>query len=97
MQIFYQVALPGSLSDCSLETHTFKQGFPAFMHLICTAYFTKHASAFMETTPQSNYNAFSVSESEGHAPVKAQHMKWLENIRKTVCHIERCGETLCSQ
>ena len=28
---------------------------------------------------QSHYNAFSLSESEGHISVKAQHIKWLEN------------------
>ena len=66
------IIYPGSLSDCSLETHTFKLSFLAFM---CLIYFTKHASAFTDTTPQSPFQC--QNQRDMYVPVKAQHMKLL--------------------
>ena len=88
MKYFYQyaefissgISHPGTLADCSIETNAYELGFLAFLILIGTVYFKKYASAFTAPTPQSHFNSFS----DPHIPVKAQHIKWLEDIRNNI-------------
>ena len=48
----------GSLSDTLLEDAVYKQGFFAFLRLVGTVYFKKHATAFESDSPQSHFNKF---------------------------------------
>ena len=73
----------GSLADTHMENNTHERGFLAFLQLIGTVYFKKHANAFEYDTPESHYKSFLCPDTDA----KEQHSKWLEDIRK--CTWER--------
>ncbi len=69
----------GSLSDVLLDNDTHKQGFLAFLRLIGTVYFKKHATAFESNSPESHFKSFTTSP----ADIEQQHWSWLEDIRQS--------------
>ena len=68
----------GSLSDTLLDNDLHKQGFLAFLRLIGTVYFKKHAPAFESNSPESHFKSFISSSTD----VEEQHKNWLEDIRQ---------------
>ena len=70
----------GSLSDTLLENDVYKKGFLAFLRLIGTVYFKKHATAFESNSPESHFKSFDTSSLD----VEQQHTNWLEDIRQNV-------------
>ena len=68
----------GSLSDTQLDNDAHKQGFLAFLRLIGTVYFKKHATAFESNSPESHFKSFITSSTD----VEEQHRNWLEDIRQ---------------
>ena len=68
----------GSLSDTLLDNDAHKQGFLAFLCLIGTVYFKKHATAFESSSPESHFKSFLSSSTD----VEEQHRNWLEDIRQ---------------
>ena len=67
----------GSLSDIALKNDVHKQGFLAFLRLIGTVYFKKHATAFNSTSPDNHFKNFITT-----SDVEVQHRNWLEDIRQ---------------
>ena len=65
-----------SLSDTLLNVH--KQGFLAFLRLIGTVYFKKHATAFESSSSESHFKSFISSSTD----IEEQHRNWLEDIRQ---------------
>ena len=51
----------GSLSETLLDNGAHKQGFLAFLRLIGTVYFKKHATAFESNSPESHFKSFITS------------------------------------
>ena len=70
----------GSLSDTLLDDDTYKQGFLAFLRLIGTVYFKKHATAFESNSPESHFKNFITSSTD----VEQQHKNWLEDIHQNI-------------
>ena len=68
----------GSLSDTLLDNDVHKQGFWAFLRLIGTVYFKKHATAFESNSPESHFKNFISSSTD----VEEQHRNWLEDIHQ---------------
>ena len=68
----------GSLSDTLLENSVHKQGFLAFLRLIGTVYFKKHATAFESSSPAPHFKSFICSSMD----VEDQHRNRLEDIRQ---------------
>lgn len=56
-------SFPGTLADVGIEDNKINSGFLAFLRLIGTIYFKKHASGF-STTPDTHLM---------HLPIKAHH------------------------
>ena len=65
-----------SLADTGLEGENYKNGFLAFLRLIGTVYFKKHATAFDTPSPANHFLKFS-----GTTP-QQQHKDWLEDIQQ---------------
>ena len=68
----------GSLSDTLLDNDVHKQGFLAFLRLIGTVYFKKHATAFESNSPESHFKSFITSSTD----FEEQHINWLEDIHQ---------------
>ena len=68
----------GSLSDTLLHNDVHKQGFLAFIRLIGTVYFKKHATAFESNSPESHFKSFITSSTD----IEEQHRNWLDDIRQ---------------
>ena len=63
----------------SSQTHIdgdYSNGFLAFLRLIGTVYFKKHASAFDSDTPEAHFKTYA------HLPTEQQHKGWIEEIRQ---------------
>ena len=75
----------GSLSDTVMDSGSYKQVFFAFIRLIGTVYFKKHANAFDSNSPVAHYKKFMNPETD----IETQHRKWLEDIRQNIW-IESC-------
>lgn len=69
----------GSLSDVLLNNDAHKQGFLAFLRLVGTVYFKKHATAFESDSPESHFKSFTTSSTD----IEQQHRNWLEDIRQS--------------
>ena len=67
----------GSLHDTTIDT--MKEGFLAFLRLIGTIYFKKHASAFEATSPAALYHQTDPSKSE-----QERHHQWIQTIRQGI-------------
>ena len=72
--------IKGTLADTALKMQTCSQGFLAFLRLIGTTYFKKHASGFDTNSPVSHFNKFSESS---HDQLQ-QHSAWLNDIRQNI-------------
>lgn len=70
----------GTLADTGLEEETYKNGFLAFLRLIGTVYFKKHATGFETPSPANHFLKFSGT----HTTILQQHKDWLEDIRQNV-------------
>ena len=68
-----------SLADTSMENNIHEHGFLAFLRLIGTVYFKRHANAFEYDTPESHYKSFLCPTTNA----KEQHRRWLEDIRQS--------------
>ena len=71
----------GSLADIGLEGENYKNGFLAFLRLIGTVYFKKHAIAFETPSPANHFLKFSGTT------IQQQHKDWLEDIQQHVAHL----------
>ena len=70
----------GTLAD--MDSTTNAKGFLAFMRLIGTTYFKKHATGFDTSSPSSHFLKFcdsSLTENQHHSV-------WLEDIRQNIWH-----------
>ena len=70
----------GTLADTGLEGETYNNGFLAFLRLIGTVYFKKHATGFETPSPANHFQNFSST----HTTVQQQHKDWLEDIRQNI-------------
>ena len=70
----------GTLADTSLEGESYNTGFLAFLCLIGTVYYKKHATGFETPSPANHFLKFSGA----HTTTQQQHKTWLEDIRQTV-------------
>jgi len=86
MRYFYQYAefissgtdaTPGTLADTGLEHN---KGFLAFLRLVGTAYFKKHALAFSMPSPVILFNKYN----NPTTTALEQHCLWLEDIRQNI-------------
>ncbi len=68
----------GTLENVSLDDDLFKQGFLAFVRLIGTIYFKKHATGFDTPSSVTHFRKFSDQNS------LQQHTAWLEDIRQNI-------------
>lgn len=68
----------GSLSNTQLEEN-YKDGFLAFLRLIGTVYFKKHAAVFDSSSPETYLRNFVTSSTS-----ESQHRTWLEHIRQSI-------------
>ena len=65
----------GSLAEAQLDGN-YENGFMAFLRLIGTAYFKKHAAAFDSVSPECHFkNFFNPSFSK-------QHQEWIDDVRQ---------------
>ena len=76
----YSQYTSGSLSDTVMDNGIYKQGFLAFIRLIGTVYFKKHANAFESLSPVAHYKKFVNPETD----VEIQHKNWLDDIRQNI-------------
>ena len=72
----------GTLADTSLEEASCNTGFLAFMRLIGTVYFKKHATCFETPSPVSHYLKFVNTGTS----TKLHHENWLDDIRQSIWH-----------
>ena len=70
----------GTLADT--EEESCNSGFLAFLRLIGTVYFKKHAACFETPSPVSHFKKF-VSTTTS---IQLQHENWLEDIRQSIWH-----------
>ena len=70
----------GTLANIALDKQTCSQGFSAFIRLIGTTCFKKHATGFDTPSPASHFNKF-VDPSFDHLK---QHEAWLNDIRQNI-------------
>ena len=70
----------GTLADT--EEESCNSGFLAFLRLIGTVYFKKHATCFETPSPVSHFKKF-VSTTTS---IQLQHENWLEDIRQSIWH-----------
>ena len=71
---------PGTLADTQLNEQRFELGFLAFMRLIGTVYFKKHATGFDTPSPSAHFLQFQTPTTS----IKQQHMLWLDDIRQNI-------------
>lgn len=71
---------PGTLGDIGLDIAEMKKGFLAFLRLVGTAYFKKHALGFTTPSPQTLFNKHYDPTT---TPLK-QHDAWLSDIRQNI-------------
>ena len=67
----------GSLSDIEFQDDH-KKGFLAFLRLVGTVYFKKHASGFDTPSPPTHFLQFA------HADPSVQHKQWINDIRQNI-------------
>ena len=67
----------GSLSDIEFQDD-YKKGFLAFLRLVGTVYFKKHASGFDTPSPPTHFLQFA------HADPSVQHKQWINDIRQNI-------------
>ena len=70
----------GTLADTGWEGEAYKNGFLAFLRLIGTIYFKKHATAFETPSPANHFQNFSAT----HTTIQQQHKDWLEDIQQNI-------------
>ena len=68
----------GSLADTDLHTENYKQGFLAFLRLVGTIYYKKHASAFDYPSPATHFLQF-----VDPTPL-AHHTEWIDDVRQHI-------------
>ena len=68
----------GSLANVQLDNENFKKGFLAFLRLVGTVYYKKHASAFDFPSPATHFLQFS-----GSSPL-IRHKQWIEDVRQNI-------------
>ena len=68
----------GSLANVQLDNENFKKGFWAFLRLVGTVYYKKHASAFDFPSPATHFLQFS-----GSSPL-IRHKQWIEDVRQNI-------------
>ena len=71
---------PGTLADTSLKEKTYEIGFLAFIRLIGTIYFKKHATGFETSSPEACFHKF-ITHSQ---TIKEQHLNWLKDIKQNI-------------
>ena len=71
----------GSLSNIQLQEDDYKKGFLAFLRLVGTVYFKKHASGFDTQSPSSHFLHFTDAD---NTDLSAQHRRWIEDIRQNI-------------
>ena len=71
----------GSLSDTLMDGDIYEKGFLAFLQLIGTVYFKKHATAFHSNSPESHFKSFLTPST---SDIQQQHRDWLEDIRQII-------------
>ncbi len=71
---------PGTLADTSLDGEKYKDGYLAFMQLIGTLYFKKHATGFESSSPATHFLKFATTGTS----MLQQHQSWLEDIRQNI-------------
>lgn len=88
LRYFYQYASfissasdnPGTLADTGLADGLYEQGYLAFIRLIGTVYFKKHATGFDTSSPAAHFQSFHNT----HLTNLQQHLSWLDNIRQNI-------------
>ena len=73
----------GSLTNIQLQGDIYKQGFLAFLRLVGTTYYKKHASGFDTPSPASHFLRFSDA-----ANPLAHHHQWIDDVRQNIA--DRC-------
>ena len=73
----------GSLMNIQLQGGIYKQGFLAFLRLVGTVYFKKHASGFNTPSPASHFMRFSDA-----ANPLTHHHQWIDELRQNIA--DRC-------
>ena len=76
-----QTSTPGTLANTNLNSD-YKPGFLAFVRLVGTVYFKKHASGFGTASPPAHFKNFTTPG----LTVKQQHSNWLEDIRQNISY-----------
>ena len=71
---------PGTLADTDLEGTAFDAGFLAFLRLIGTVYYKKHASGFDTPSHATHYLRFT----DPTLSIKQCHFNWLADIRDNI-------------
>jgi hypothetical protein len=69
----------GTLAEIGNE---YQKGFLAFLRLIGSVYFKKHATCFETPTPASHFSKFVTAT----CTCTEQHTKWIEDIRETISY-----------
>ena len=72
---------PGTLANTNLNSD-YKTGFLAFVRLVGTVYFKKHASGFGTASPPAHFKNFTTPG----LTVEQQHSNWLEDIRQNISY-----------
>lgn len=70
----------GTLAETSLNDDSHAQGFLAFLRLVGTTYFKKHATGFDTPSPVEHFSKFL----DPLATPLQQHTAWLEDIRQNI-------------
>ena len=73
----------GSLANVQLQGNNYKQGFLAFLRLVGTIYYKKHASGFDMSLPASHFLQFSNAVN----PL-AHNQQWITDVRQKIAY--RC-------
>ena len=68
----------GTLADVALQDNSYQKGFLAFLRLVGTVYYKKHAISFGLPSPASHFATF-----HGESTLQ-QHKDWIMDIRQTV-------------
>ena len=71
---------PGTLADTKLGGAQLDLGFLAFLRLIGTVYFKKHASGFDTPSPATHFKRYTSSTTS----IKQQHIHWINEIRDNI-------------
>ena len=69
----------GSLTNIHLQGDDYKQGFLAFLRLVGTVYYKKHASGFDTPSPASHFVRFSEATNPS-----VHHHQWIDDVRQNI-------------